>query len=195
MTFSSSNSDRQSLLFQMNVLGSKPSMPRDLTFDSIDHLRVDDHNEKSIKLNGHSRSSIKSLITKRFRPLASAPAIDAVTSSSARDGTKPKKQRKSVLLFLKRSHSTNTDLSTVGITNARPETVDVISKHNPLLKPSAVSQPASGASLRPISEEDGAVPVHQRLPTADRNGRSTQKSPHSLSKNNMFAKRLLLLIA
>ena len=164
----------------MEALKKKSSVSRDLTFDNIHDITLDDPVETSLRVPVQSRSSIKSFITKKFQPLAASAATDTNTATSTQNEVKQKKRRTSFRQFsqfLKRSHSAHTDLSTIGMThNGSPSSADDLSQkqlneefdRTEISRSNTTTLPTSnGSTLRPISEEEHSIPAHQRLTSAD----------------------------
>jgi hypothetical protein len=161
----------------MKIFSKKSSIPRDISFDNINELSLDNNNNNNSNniTNGHKRSSIKSLIIKKFQPLT--------VSTSVNITTKQKKPRTSFRQFLKRSHSTNTDLSIA--THQIPVTQSL--EIDPRLNTST--------ALVPISEEENPTLINQqqqqnKLKATDMDDSNPNqyvpKITPSLSKNNVF---------
>ncbi|CAF0824742.1 unnamed protein product [Rotaria sp. Silwood1] len=156
---------------KMHVTNKKSSNKRDINFNDINDVSLDSNNNTTIKTNEKQRSSIKSLLTKKFQPLT--------VSSSVNITDKPKKPRNSFRHFphfLKRSHSTNTDLSTIAKTNHQQNSlnIDMVYPHlqtqisanadsayTTCLSTSLISNP-NGTTLVPISEEENYFPIQQQ---------------------------------
>jgi len=170
----------------MNYSTQKPSLykssiQRDMSYDNIKSLTLDDTvKTKSEQIPSH-RSSIKSYLTKTFHPLTSPNISDQPTKSEI----KPKKRRSSFRnfsQFLKRSHSTNTDLSIIATnppsnTNDQQQnklTADLIYQrlHSKQIDDhdssfitrsnTSVMCNGSGTALVPISEEENPIPIKQQ---------------------------------
>lgn len=160
---------------------SSSSVSRDLTFDNIHDITLDEPAETSLRVPSQSRSSIKSFITKKFQPsAASSASTDTNTAGSTQNEVKQKKRRTSFRQFsqfLKRSHSAHTDLSTIGMThNGSASSTDNLSqkKLNEEFNRTEITRSnttivsnSNGSTLRPISEEEHSIPAHQRLTSAD----------------------------
>lgn len=142
-------------------------MPHDTSYDNLNEISLNTKttaDERAVKTNSHQRSSIKSLLTKKFHP--------GSVSNSVNIAAKPKKSRtafRPFSQFLKRSHSTNSDLAV----SSRQPTVELIEQRVQLktaheIEPTtgAVTSPAN-TSLGPISEEEqlGAPRQHERVRT------------------------------
>lgn len=136
----------------------KSSIPRDTSFDNLKDILSDDPNEQTrISTNGQTRSSIKSLFTKKFSPLKSSTSIN-ITS-------KPKKSRTSFRHFsqlLKRSQSAHSDLASANSssneipTESTNPSVRIVSNSNEFNSnhpPRPVST-TNSCGLGPISEEE-----------------------------------------
>ena len=161
----------------MEVLKKKSSTARDLTFDNIHDITLDELPETSLRVPSQSRSSIKSFITKKFHPSATSASMDTSHVSVTPNEVKQKKRRTSFRQFsqfLKRSHSAHTDLSTIGMSqNDEPaSTADHLSqqKLNEEFNRAEITRSNTTslcATLKPISEEDHTIAGHQRLTSAD----------------------------
>jgi hypothetical protein len=157
-----------------------------MSYDNIKGLTFDEPIKGKSDSNGSSRSSIKSLLSKKFHPASTT--ANTTTESAKADQTKvemkPKKRRTSFRhfsQFLKRSHSTNTNLSTIATSltstdqhqSTNPITADLIYQR---LHQKSYDEPdssfitrsntsimctSSGTALVPISEEENPVPIKQ----------------------------------
>jgi hypothetical protein len=170
----------------MNYSTQKPSLykssiQRDMSYDNIKSLTLDDTVKTKSEQTPSHRSSIKSLLTKTFHPLTSPNISDQPTKSEI----KQKKRRSSFRnfsQFLKRSHSTNTDLSIIATnppsnTNDQQQTkltADLIYQrlHSKQIDDhdssfltrsnTSVMCNGSGTALVPISEEENPIPIKQQ---------------------------------
>jgi hypothetical protein len=167
----------------MDFNNKKSSVARDISFDNLQDILQDDNQDKTRRsTNGQSRSSIKSLITRRFQPLT--------TSTSMNIPNKQKKPRTSFRhfpQFLKRSHSTNTDLSTTN--NQLVHQNLPIKSSDEFLARSSINTNSSG--LVPISEEDNPLPIKSKtisndIDDSNPNHSHIPKIAPSLSKNQTF---------
>ena len=159
-----------------------------MSYDNIKSLTMDEPPKPKSESNGSTRSSIKSMLSKKFHPHSStnsSPSHEPATTDPPKPELKPKKRRTSFRhfsQFLKRSHSTNTDLSKIvsssTSTNADPQpknplTADLIYQRlhaKPYDEPdssfitrsnTSIMCNSGGSSLVPISEEENPVPVRQ----------------------------------
>ncbi|CAF2793866.1 unnamed protein product [Rotaria sp. Silwood2] len=156
---------------KLNLSNKKSSNTRDINFNDINDLSLDSNNDTTIKTNEKHRSSIKSLLTKKFQPLT--------VSSSVNITAKPKKPRNSFRQFshfLKRSHSTNTDLSTIAKATNQQNSLNAdlvypylqtrISDNSDSTYPTCLSTSlicnTNGTTLVPISEEENSLPIQQQ---------------------------------
>ena len=172
----------------------KSSIQRDMSYDNIKSLTFDDTPKSKAEQNGSQRSSIKSLLAKTFHPSSSSSTTATNTTAAidpAKSDTKQKKRRTSFRNFshfLKRSHSTNTDLSTI----ATHTTSSYHDQQQPKLTADLIYQRlhaktydeadssfltrsntsimcnSSGTALVPISEEENPIqikPSHRLKPT------------------------------
>ena len=154
-----------------------------MSYDNIKSLTVDEPIKSKSESNGSSRSSIKSLLSKKFHPHSSNLASNETASNeSSKSETKQKKRRTSFRHFsnfLKRSHSTNTDLSTIASSHTsknvdqKPSqlTADLIyqrlhgqcydEKDSSFITRSntSIMCNTSGTILVPISEEENPIPT------------------------------------
>ena len=170
----------------------KSSIQRDMSYDNIKSLTVDDTIKPKSEQNFSHRSSIKSLLSKTFHPLTTNNNNNQSTTTKI--DIKPKKRRTSFRnfsQFLKRSHSTNTDLSTIAINNNNNNnnnlitsntkdnqqnkiTADIIYKQLHTKKTddydssfltrstTSIICNGSGTALVPISEEENPIPIKQQ---------------------------------
>jgi hypothetical protein len=170
----------------MDIFNKKSSITRDISFDNINDLPLDNNNNTTTnKTNGHKRSSIKSLLIKRFQPLA--------VSSSVNITTKQKKPRTSFRHFLKRSHSTNTDLS---VTPNQPNQFPTMPVSQSLQVDTRSNTSSictsNSTALVPISEEENPTQINQQHKLTTNNiddnnpNQCVPKITPSLSKNNIF---------
>lgn len=152
-----------------------------------------DMNNKTTKTNGHQRSSIKSMLTKKFQPLSSSASINITTKQK-----KPRNSFRHFSQFLKRSQSTNTDLSSIN--NEQPIVPDLVCKSLQISSsneydsthPTARSSinTNNNTTLVPISEEDNPLPIKQQNKSKTNNDNIDDqqhvppKIAPSLSKNN-----------
>lgn len=168
----------------------KSSIQRDMSYDNIKSLTFDEPMKPKSDHASSQRSSIKSLITKKFQSSTSSNHNNhenATTTSSSttqinKTENKQKKRRTSFRQFsqfLKRSHSTNTDLSTIASnsTSIRPDNqqnklpADLIYQRvqakqfddndSTFLTRSntSIMCNGSGTALVPISEEENPIPI------------------------------------
>lgn len=162
-----------------------------------------DVNNKTSKTNGQQRSSIKSLLTKKFQPLSSSASINITTKQK-----KPRNSFRNFSQFLKRSHSSHNELST---TNDQPTIVvpDLVYQSFPItssdeydsIYPTTRSNTSlsnsttnNNTTLVPISEEDNPLPIKQQNKSKINNENiDDQQQQHvppkiapSLSKKNNF---------
>ncbi|CAF1452419.1 unnamed protein product [Adineta steineri] len=95
----------------------KSSIQRDMSYDNIKGLTFDEPIKTKSEQNPSNRQSIKSLLTKKFYPSTTTTNINNETiNQPIKIEIKQKKRRTSfrnLSQFLKRSHSTSTDLSTI----------------------------------------------------------------------------------
>ncbi|CAF4536160.1 unnamed protein product, partial [Rotaria magnacalcarata] len=93
----------------------KSNIQRDMSYDNIKSLTIDETiKPKSDEQHPSQYTQIKNLLTKKFHP--STTTINETASQPEKLNIKQKKRRTSFRhfsQFLKRSHSTNTDLSTI----------------------------------------------------------------------------------
>jgi hypothetical protein len=159
-------------------LNSKQSNVTSL--DNLDDILRDDNSDKTRRsTNGQPRSSIKSLIAKKFQPLTTSTSMNIPNKQK-----KPRNSFRHFSQFLKRSHSTNTDLST---TNN-----ELVQQTLPIkpLDEFDMNLPArtNNSELVPISEEDNPLLIKSK-PISDNIDDSNPNAPHisivapSLSKN------------
>lgn len=161
-----------------------------MSYDNIKSLTFDEPMKPKSEQNSSHRSSIKSLLTKKFNPLSSSTSAHvndetADQSSHTKSDVKQKKRRSSFRnfsQFLKRSHSTNTDLSMIASnpistnvdTQSNKITADLIyqrlhSKQFDDIDSSFLTRSntsilcnGSGSALVPISEEENPIPIKQQ---------------------------------
>jgi len=161
----------------------KTSIQRDMSYDNIKSLTIDESTKTKSESNGSSRSSIKSLLSKKFYS-HSTSSNETNNADSNKNEMKQKKRRTSFRhfsQFLKRSHSTNTDLSTIAsnhpTSNSQNQstnsqlTADLIYQrlHGKLYDENdstfltrsntSIMCNSSGTALVPISEEENPVPI------------------------------------
>ena len=165
----------------------KPSIQRDMSYDNIKSLTIDETIESKSEQNSSQQSSLKSLLSKKFH------SNNTTMTQPTKLDIKQKKRRTSFRQFsqfLKRSHSTNTDLSTIVKTDASNHnkdqqqdklTADFIyqqlqTKHIDDHDLSFITRSNTNmmcnsnvTALVPISEEENPLPIKQqtRLTTAD----------------------------
>ncbi len=179
----------------------KSSIPRDISFDNLPNTFHDEENHKTVKINGQQRSSIKSLLTKKFQPLTTSTSINITTKQK-----KPRTSFKHFSQFLKRSHSTNTDLSTIATTNNQSmdlvyQSLQIKSNSNELDSNHALrlNTNSNNTALVSISEEENPLPIKQQnkskiiddnvVDDSNPNQSDQQHIPKiapSLSKNKIF---------
>jgi hypothetical protein len=165
----------------------KSSIQRDMSYDNIKSLTFDEPIKSKSEQNPPPppRSSIKSLLTKKFHPSTTIPDEPNTTTQPTKLEIKQKKRRTSFRhfsQFLKRSHSANTDLSTIATNNTSnnkdiPQnklTADLIYQRlhakqfddhdSSFLTRSntSIMCNGSGTALVPISEEENPVPIRQQ---------------------------------
>ncbi|CAF2758487.1 unnamed protein product [Rotaria sp. Silwood2] len=170
----------------------KSSIQRDISYDNIKSLTIIDETIKSqSEQNSSHYSSIKNLFIKKFHPLTTTTTTTATTSNNETTTTQPaklnvkqKKRRTSFRhfsQFLKRSHSTNTDLSTLAANNTSNSndqqnklTADIIYQRLHTKKidenessfitrsNTSIMCNGSGTALVPISEEENPLPTKQQ---------------------------------
>ena len=167
----------------------KSSIQRDMSYDNIKSLTLDEPIKTKSEQNPSHRPSIKSLLTKKFHPLTLANIPDEATTQPTKIETKQKKRRSSFRnfsQFLKRSHSTNTDLSIIATNNTSnnhdPQqqqqqnklTADLIYQrlHSKQMDDNdssfitrsntSIMCNGSGSALVPISEEENPIPIKQQ---------------------------------
>ena len=153
-----------------------------MSYDNIKSLTLDEPTKTKSESNGSSRSSIKSLLSKTFQ--SHSTSNETANADPNRNETKPKKRRPSFRhfsQFLKRSHSTNTDLSTIASNHPTSTshnqqsnsqlTADLIYQrlHGKLYDEAdssfltrsntSIMCNSSGTALVPISEEENPVPL------------------------------------
>jgi hypothetical protein len=157
-----------------------------MSYDNIKSLTFDEPIKSKSEQNPSHRSSIKSLITRKFHPLTTSTSnTNDATSQPIKSEIKQKKRRSSFRnfsQFLKRSHSTNTDLSTIAIHNTSNNkdiqsnklTADLIYQRlhtkpyddtdSSFLTRSNTSIMCNGGgtALVPISEEENPLPIKQQ---------------------------------
>jgi hypothetical protein len=169
----------------------KSSIQRDMSYDNIKGLTFDEPIKSKSEQNPSHRSSIKSLLMKKFHPI-STTTNDPTTTPPTKLEIKQKKRRTSFRnfsQFLKRSHSTNTDLSTIATNNTsnnkdyqQPQhqqqenklTADLIYQrlHSKRIEDNdssfitrsntSIMCNGSGTALVPISEEENPIPIKQQ---------------------------------
>ncbi|CAF4702658.1 unnamed protein product [Rotaria sp. Silwood1] len=166
----------------------KSSIQRDISYDNIKSLTTIDETTKP-KSEQHSSqySSIKNLFTKKFHPSTTATTSNNETTTATEAtklNVKQKKRRTSFRhfsQFLKRSHSTNTDLSTLATNNTSNSndqqnklTADIIYQrlHTKQIDENdssfitrsntSIMCNGSGTALVPISEEENPLPTKQQ---------------------------------
>lgn len=140
---------------------------RDTSFDNLKVIyAADEENDqrKKSSTNEHQRHSIKKMFTKKFQPLTTSASIN-ITS-------KPKKSKNSFRHFshfLKRSHSTNSDLST---SHENPPTqskvqgesssssIDLTLNKPPTL--TAITEEKNASTLKPINPPK-VIPSHSKF--------------------------------
>ncbi|CAF3527658.1 unnamed protein product [Rotaria socialis] len=182
--FNSSTNENTTKKSKMSFTNKKSSNIRDINFNHIKESSLDDdddnnnnnnnnteNNDNTIKTHEKQRSSFKSLLTKKFQPLT--------VSSSVNITAKQKKTRNSFRQFsqfLKRSHSTNTDLSVIAKSNnqqsshnvnlvhqhVQPEFSDEFYSTHLTRSNTTVICNANSATLVPISEEENCLPIKQQ---------------------------------
>ena len=146
----------------MDSNNKKSSVPNDVRFSNLQ----DDKNEQTRPTSGPSRSSIKSLITKKFQPLT--------TSTSITINNKPKKPRTSFRhfsQFLKRSHSAHTDLTTPTNPSDQPTTeptyqslqIQPSNEYDSSYTTRSITTTNNTSGLVPITEEDNPQPRKHQL--------------------------------
>jgi hypothetical protein len=183
----------------MDINNKKSTVPRDISFDNLNDIIHDGDNDKTRKTNGQQRSSIKSLLTKKFQPLTTSASINITTKQK-----KPRNSFRHFSQFLKRSHSTNTDLSTIAAPNNQSN--DLVYQ-NLQIKSSTEFDPNyttrsnnnnNNTGLVPISEEENPLPIKQQIKSkilnddiddSNLNQSDQQHIPKiapSLSKNKIF---------
>lgn len=96
-------------LLTTNYLPNQSQIMRDTSLDNLKDIYVDNENDqrKKTSTHEHQRTSIKKIFTRKFQPLTTSASI-SITSKPK----KPKNSFRHFSQFLKRSHSTNSDLST-----------------------------------------------------------------------------------
>lgn len=164
----------------------KSAIQRDMSYDNIKSLTFDEPIKSKPDQAPSQRSSIKSLITKKFHSSSSSnhenATINSNTTPMNKTESKQKKRRTSFRQFsqfLKRSHSTNTDLSTIASNNTsiRPDNqqnkipADLIYQRLQAKKfeenestfltrsNTSIMCNGSGTALVPISEEENPIPI------------------------------------
>jgi hypothetical protein len=159
-----------------------------MSYDNIKSLTFDEPIKSKSEQNPPQRSSIKSLITKKFYPLTTTTTSnnnDETTTQPTKIETKQKRRRPSFRnfsQFLKRSHSTNTDLAIIATNNTsnnkdiQPNklTADLIYQrlHSKQYEDNdssfltrsntSIMCNGSGTALVPISEEENPLPIKQQ---------------------------------
>lgn len=162
-----------------------------MSYDNIKSLTTDETIKSKPEQNLSQRSSIKSLLTKKFYPSSSTTSpttinFQTTTASTTKIDIKQKKRRTSFRnfsQFLKRSHSTNTDLSTIASNNTSNNNQDIqqnkmtadliyqrlhskqfddndssfLTRSN-----TSIMCNGSGTALVPISEEENPIPIKQQ---------------------------------
>lgn len=153
-----------------------------MSYDNIKSLTTDEPLKNKSDSNGTSRSSIKSLLSRTFHTHSSNSTSNENQSNDPNKSEfKPKKRRTSFRQFsqfLKRSHSTNTDLSTIATSHtsknvnqrSNQATADLIYQrlHAKLhddtdssfitRSNTSIMCNTSGTALVPISEEENPIP-------------------------------------
>jgi len=177
----------------------KSTIPRDISFDNLPDTFHDEENHKTVKINGQQRSSIKTLFTKKFQPLTTSTSINITTKQK-----KPRTSFKHFSQFLKRSHSTNTDLSTIATTNN--QSIDLVYQSLQIKSSNELDSNhtlrsntnSNNTALVPISEEENPLPIKQQnkskiiddnVGDSNPNQSDQQHIPKiapSLSKNKIF---------
>ncbi|CAF1062210.1 unnamed protein product [Adineta steineri] len=147
---------------KIDTTNKKSNITHDMSFDNINEISLESNNDSTN--NGHHRSSIKSLFTKKSH--------NAPLSHSVNITPKQKKSRTSFRPFsnfLKRSQSTTTDLATSNNQSSTDQSVPTrSSQENDLtyltrLNTNAVNNnnTTTSTGLVPISEEDN--PIQNKL--------------------------------
>ena len=154
----------------MNATNKTLSTTHEMDDSDVQNLSLDHDNDKSMKNNKRQSSSIKSLLTRKY--------LSVSLSTSANVTTKQKKPRNSFRYFphfLKRSHSTSTDVSIIPTTNNRQDQFVADSAHQNVQTRTSgefdsmhkITSNTSGtcntnsAVLVAISEEGNSVPMNQ----------------------------------
>jgi len=151
----------------MDINNKKSSVTRDISFDNLKDVLSDNNTDKTIKTNGQPRSTIKSLLTKKFQPLTTSASINITTKQK-----KPRTSFRHFSQFLTRSHSTNTDLSTITTTNNQqnPMTTELVyqslqlkssNEYDSIYKTRSNTN-TNNTALVPISEEENPLPIKQQ---------------------------------
>jgi hypothetical protein len=163
----------------MDVVQRQSPISQDHAFDRIDELALESSPSNVRQVSGPARSSIKSLISKKFHSTTGSTPMDTSTNTISQtlsqNEVKQKKRRTSFRQFsqfLKRSHSAHSNLSNVDTVRQRSQvtsnehspTVNVLDDetHRPEILHSNSNGPLPNVNsiLKPISEED-----HRRLTT------------------------------
>lgn len=147
--------------------------------------------EKSHKANGHHRSSIKSLLTKKFHPASGSTSVNITPKQKkSRTSFRPFSQ------FLKRSHSTNTDLA-LPTSHPTVELIDqrIPSKSSQEPEVANVTRPTTNTlstsvntGLVPISEEDHPIQSKLQIKTNDIDEANLNRSDSGISTSQQTTK-------
>ncbi|CAF3468617.1 unnamed protein product [Rotaria socialis] len=165
----------------------KSSIQRDMSYDNIKSLTIDEPIKPKSDEHPSQYTQIKNLLTKKFHP--STTTINETATQPEKINIKQKKRRTSFRhfsQFLKRSHSTNTDLSTIATNNTTNSNVqqqqqpaklpaDFIYQrlHTKLIDENdssfitrsntSIMCNSSGSALVPISEEENPLPMKTQI--------------------------------
>ncbi|CAF4061577.1 unnamed protein product, partial [Rotaria magnacalcarata] len=179
MEFNLSTNESTTKKSKMSFTNKKSSNIRDINFNHIKESSLDDdnndnsteNNDNTIKTHEKQRSSFKSLLTKKFQPLTVSSSVNITAKQK-----KPRNSFRQFSQFLKRSHSTNTDLSVIAKSNnqqsshnvnlvyqhVQPEFFDDFNSTYLTRSNTTVICNANNTTLVPISEEENCLPIKQQ---------------------------------
>ncbi|CAF4527300.1 unnamed protein product [Rotaria socialis] len=204
--FNSSTNENTTKKSKMSFTNKKSSNIRDINFNHIKESSLDDdddnnnnnnnteNNDNTIKTHEKQRSSFKSLLTKKFQPLTVSSSVNITAKQK-----KPRNSFRQFSQFLKRSHSTNTDLSVIAKSNnqqsshnvnlvhqhVQPEFSDEFNSTHLTRSNTTVICNANSATLVPISEEENCLPIKQQQQQQNRlkssNDHVDQNNPNQMN--------------
>ena len=156
----------------MDVVKKKSQIQRDLTFNDLHEITLDNHEETHQPSPTQSRSSLKAFLPKRFQSVNVSSSIDSISQNEI----KQKKRRPSFRQFsqiLKRSHSAHSDLAAVGGSTRHDSSLPMTSiqiESNP-------SAESNAFLLKPICEEENLILHQKEIVTND------NRTPESLGNH------------